>query len=304
MDKLLKDLIRRLDTPFLDAIRIIPWGCPIPAFGVLGASVIATLGLNPSKREFVDGDGVELDGPLRRLHTLKSLGLAGWSAATVAHLQCIDVACRDYFARNPYDAWFRSLDCILSGAGCTYYGERANACHLDLIPYATLCKWTELTVGQRSALLAFAGDALGHILRNAPVRILLLNGKTVVENLQCMTGVEFDRAEMGDWTLPRHTGGGVTGCAFRGTITRVAGVDLRRSVTVFGYNHNIQSSFGVTARVKAAIRDWFSAVVKEVPRWDPQTVRTGNASATSSVTSMRDITPFPASCRPATATHM
>jgi len=277
---MLSDLIERLGTTCATTTRVIPWSCPVPAFGNLGRSVVATLGLNPSNREFVDDAGVELDGPRRRLHTLKSLELNRWSDATADHLERIDAACRNYFSRNPYNGWFSSLDAILSGAGCTYYGERANACHLDLIPYATECKWAELTSRQRSSLMLFASDALAYLLRDAPVRVLLLNGRTVVENLQNVAGVTFDRAEMRGWALPRQCGGGVAGYAFRGTITRLAGIDLGRPILVLGYNHNIQSSFGVTAKVRSKIRRWFAAVTKGETLWDQLTEQTGSASET------------------------
>jgi hypothetical protein len=58
----------------------------------------------------------------------------------------------------------------------------------------------------------------------------------------------------------------------------MAGIDLGRPVLVLGYNHNIQSSFGVTAKVKCAIRKWFAAVTKEVALWDPPTELTVNVS--------------------------
>ena len=278
MDDMLVNLVERLGTRHATTTRVIPWSCPVPAFGDIRQSLVATLGLNPSNREFVDDVGMELDGPRRRLHTLNSLELNRWSDATTDHLEQIDTACRDYFLRNPYNGWFCSLDAILLGAGCTYYGERANACHLDLIPYATECKWAELSARERSSLMAFAGDALAYLLRDAPIRLLLLNGRTVVENLQNIAGVTFDRAEMRNWTLPRLRGGGVAGYAFRGIITQLAGIDLGRPILVLGYNHNIQSSFGVTAKVKSKIRRWFAAVTKEIELWAPPTEETGNAS--------------------------
>ena len=58
------------------ATDMIPWSCPVPAFGDLLNSFVATLGLNPSNREFVDEEGNELEGAARRLHTLRSLSLS------------------------------------------------------------------------------------------------------------------------------------------------------------------------------------------------------------------------------------
>lgn len=277
MNHLLAELVERLGADRAAATRIIPWSCPVPVFGDLERSVVATLGLNPSNREFVDRCGTELHGAKRRLHTLNSLELDRWSDASSEHLCRIDDVCRSYFARNPYQAWFRSLDAILSGARCTYYGEGANACHLDLIPYATECKWTELTFQQRSSLISFAGDTLAHLLRDSRVRLLLLNGMTVVDNLASIGCVSFDREKVRSWTLPRKSGAGIAGYAFRGTITRLAGIDLGRPIAVLGYNHNIQSSFGVTAKVKRAIRSWFAAATKEVSLWDPPIELTDSA---------------------------
>lgn len=260
----LSSLLGRLDDSALSAAKVIPWSSPIPAFGDLSRSTVATLGLNPSNREFVDVAGEELDGSLRRFHTLKSLGLRKWSDANAQHKKLIMDSCQQYFYQNPYDGWFKGLDKIISGTKASYYDSSAKACHLDLIPYATACKWTELTPQQRSLLLTLAGDTLGLLLKDSPVQLLILNGKTVIENLQKIAGVNFEQETIPDWTLPRKSGMGVKGFAYRGIIKEVAGVFLNRQVHVLGFNHNIQSSFGVTTQVKAAIRNWVTKSAEEL----------------------------------------
>jgi hypothetical protein len=94
--------------------------------------------------------------------------------------------------------------------------------------------------------------------------MIVLNGQTVVDNLQRVTGMEFDKIRMNKWTLPRKNGDGIVGLAYRGTVQTLCGVDLGRSILVLGYNHNIQSSFGVTTAVKNAIRDWIAVASYEV----------------------------------------
>lgn len=264
MQTTLSSLLERLDSEALSAAKVIPWSSPIPSFGDLSRSTVATLGLNPSNREFVDISGKELDGSLRRFHTLKSLGLRKWSDANAQHQKLIMDSCDRYFYQNPYDGWFKGLDKIISGTEASYYDTSIKACHLDLIPYATACKWTELTSQQRSLLLTLAGDTLGLLLKDSPVRLLILNGKTVIENLQQIAGASFEQESIPDWTLPRKSGKGVKGFAYRGTIREVAGVHLSREVHVLGFNHNIQSSFGVTTQVKAAIRNWVTKSAKEI----------------------------------------
>jgi len=245
------------------AANVITWGCPVPSFGDLLSSTVATLGLNPSNREFVDRAGDELCGNSRRLHTLHSLGLRKWSDATKDHVKLILDSCRGYFKRNPYDGWFRSLDALISGTNTSYYSDTMRACHLDLIPYATLCKWTELTRQQRAKLIDFSGDALGMLLQGSPVRCLILNGVTVIQNLERLTGITLKREVMSEWTLPRRSTGGVRGYSYQGVIQEIGGALLPHPVHVLGFNHNIQSSFGVTSKVKLAIQDWIAISVKE-----------------------------------------
>lgn len=264
MNSTLSNLIERFEGSALSAAKVIPWSCPVPSFGDPGVSAVATVGLNPSNREFVDGAGKELDGALRRFHTLGSLGLARWSEATGHHLQLIVDSCRAYFSRNPYDRWFRRLDYLISGTRSSYYTHSAAACHLDLIPYATSCKWTELTSKQRSALVAISGDTLGHLLRDSEIRLLILNGNSVVTQFQEMAGIQLEKRTMAGWALPRRLQSDVDGVAYKGLVQEVSGVRLRRELLVLGFNHNIQSSFGVTTEVRNAIRRWIARAAARV----------------------------------------
>jgi hypothetical protein len=254
----LNALLQRLDGDALLSTRVIPWSSPIPSFGDLSRSTLATLGLNPSNREFVDVEGNELAGAQRRFHTLGSLGLTRWSDATARERSLILESCRAYFTRNPYDGWFRRLDFLISGTRASYYDAAASACHLDLIPYATACKWTELQRQQRASLLRVAGDTLALLLRDSPVRVLVLNGASVISNFEATSGVRLEQRTMAGWTLPRRTQPGVMGVAFKGSVRRLGDIELGREVLVLGFNHNIQSSFGVTTDVMESIRSWIA----------------------------------------------
>jgi len=230
MHTALTALVDRLDSPAMCGTAVIPWGCPVPSFGDLSSSRVATLGLNPSNREFVDYDGNELEAASRRFPTLKSLGLASWADTDARHLRLILTSCRAYFDRNPYDRWFRILDQVVAGTKASYYNPSCRACHLDLIPYATTRKWTALTVQQRSLLLAVADDTLGLLLRDSPVRILLLNGRSVVDRFQHLTGVQLEKQEMPGWSLPRRSGYHLAGFAYKGLAETLAGIDLGRQL--------------------------------------------------------------------------
>ena len=263
MHATLTTLIDRLDSPAVSGTDVIRWGCPVPSFGDLSSSRVATLGLNPSNREFVDELGDELQGTFRRFHTLKSLGLGSWAEVDARHLRLILESCRRYFLGNPYDRWFKRLDHVVSGAKASFYGASCMACHLDLIPYATTRKWTELTAHQRSSLLAVAADTLGLLLRDSPVRILILNGRSVVEQFQDVAGICLDRREMPAWSLARQPKRDVIGLAYTGVVHTLSGIRLPHEILVLGYNHNLQSSFGLTKEAILAIRDWISRAVNE-----------------------------------------
>lgn len=194
MNTVIRTLISKLIDLSPIAPEIIPWASPVPCFGNLYTAQIATLGLNPSNREFVDNRNIELSGKDRRFQTLTSLGFENWSRATEEHINVIWQSCEQYFLRNPYDEWFGQLDCLISGTQMSYYPPLEGACHLDLIPYATAPVWGELARGRGKFLLTKTKDLLGGILDNSQVRVIILNGQTVVDTLKEISNVNFELA--------------------------------------------------------------------------------------------------------------
>ena len=170
----------------------------------------------------MDRAGKEIQGESRRFHTLRSLSLQCWSEVDARHLNLILDSCRAYFHRKPY-GWFKRLDRVVSGAEASYYDASHGACHLDLIPYATERKWSKLTAKQRSSLLDVSGDALGRLLRDSPVRILILNGRSVVEQFQKLAGACLEAEEMPSWSLRP---GVKTPVAFKGEVDALSGINL------------------------------------------------------------------------------
>lgn len=263
MEVTLRRLVSQLGDPEMESFKVIGWSSPVPSFGDISRSTVATLGLNPSNREFVDQYGKELDGELRRFPTLGSLGLQRWSEARRADHVAIAESCREYFFRNPYDGWFRQLDHVIGGTDTSYYDDECQACHLDLIPFATACKWTDLSRRERERLTEIVGDTLAQLLVDSPVRILVLNGRSVVEEMQRLAASPFECREMTGWALKRNGKACIAGLGYKGILTHLAGVELEREILVLGYNHNLQSSFGVTNEVRDSIRRWIAREVRE-----------------------------------------
>jgi hypothetical protein len=239
-------------------LEVIGWGCPVPFFGHLESARIATVGINPSNREFVGADGNELAGQCRRLPTLGSLGLPSWSQADFVALRSILSACRDYFEHNPYDGWFRSLQRIIEPTGHSYYAPHSDACHLDVVPWATTGKWGELSSAVRRQLRERSAEALADIVASSPLKMLILNGQEVVRQFEALVERRLDSERFPHWDLPRRSGRAVPGLAYFGSISTIAGIPLDRELLVIGYNHNLQSSFGVTTEVRDGISAWIT----------------------------------------------
>ena len=258
LSSILTSLVAKLDGPDIVETGIIPWAAPIPVFGDLCTSRVATVGLNPSNREFEDQSENELRGQRRRFHTLRSLGLSSWSAVGAQHLRAIEDSCRNYFHGNPYNLWFKPLDGVISGTGASYYDDERSACHLDIIPYATRQKWGDLKAKQ-NVLLTLAGDSLATLLLASSVRLVVLNGQTVVNHFGDMAGIDFVRLRMPRWSLPRRSGRSTYGYSYAARVERIGLVPLNRRIVVLGYSHNRQSSRGVSGSIAGAIRDWVQA---------------------------------------------
>ena len=233
---------------------IISWACPIPFFGDISRAKIATLGINPSNLEFVDDKNVELKTVSRRFNNLHSLNLNAWGEISDDNLTSIITDCTNYFNHNPYDRWFKKLDYLISGTSFSYYFPSVEACHLDLVPFATKSKWSSLPTSEQNLLLNKSTPILFYMLQNFQIDTLILNGQSVVSQLQKVTNCVLNKEYKTQWNLKREGGNDVLGYSYQGTLERID----KSSIKILGFNHNIQSSFGITKEVQKSIRDWIT----------------------------------------------
>ena len=149
------------------------------AFGDPSLATVATLGINPSAHEFMEGRTL-LSGPNRRLSTLESLGARDLQDLTDDQVQTVIADCASYFERNPYREWFNPLDHLLRGIGVSYFD--GTACHLNLIQWATTPRWRNIP--DKSVRLALLEDGVPHLrrqLEHEGIRTILLNGRQVLD---------------------------------------------------------------------------------------------------------------------------
>jgi hypothetical protein len=209
-----------------DGIPVVPGSTPVVAFGDVRMAEVATLGLNPSRIEFLDRDGNELTGAERRLETLSSLGESDLSSASPDAIRRVFEGCNNYFHQCPYREWFDVLEKILSPLGVSFY--TGTACHLDLVQWATDPTWRNLRGALKKNLIEADSAFLQEQLSRVRIRRLLLNGSGVVNAYTRKFG-----CELAEKVIPGKVGWKL-----------FVGCNAQR-VKVIGWNKNLQGSYGV-----------------------------------------------------------
>ena len=102
---------------------VVQGSTPVLSFGDAQRATVASLGLNPSRIEFLDQHRNELTGESRRLATHTSLGTSDLVTAPMKIVAKVLEDCKGYFHRNPYRRWFDQLMPILNACGASYYDE-------------------------------------------------------------------------------------------------------------------------------------------------------------------------------------
>jgi hypothetical protein len=230
-----------------EGCSVVPGSTPVVAFGNARTARFATLGLNPSRIEFCV-NGVELDGPDRRLATLRSLGVSSLQDAPPEKGETVLKECDRYFQRNPYRKWFDPLDEILRAVEATYYGKEANACHLDLVQWATDPTWGGLDRPARERLLSEDLPFLLDQIRRGRFLLLLVNGNGVLRVLQ--DAVPCSMRLAGRLLIYGSLASGI----FQGDLD---------GVRIIAWTVNLQSSHGVSKEFRKMLADRIAAITSD-----------------------------------------
>lgn len=245
--------IRRVPEPELG---ILEGSTPVVFFGNQPNARVATLGINPSSREFTTGPvpspGQQpqlLDGDARRFETLDSLGIDSITDATDAHVEAIYQRCLNYFAPDPdtgasprptayWNEWFKHLEDIIQPlTGHSYLN--GTACHLDLSQWATFPLWGQLSKAVQDSLLRQDEEFLKGQLSAQNLHVVYLNGRSVCDQFMKVV----PEAKLTTHTQP--TPGAKTTTFLRGWY---------RQTKIIGTTYNIQSSRSNATRT--TIKTW------------------------------------------------
>lgn len=122
--------------------------------------------------------------------------------------------------------------------GGTYYGEGANACHLDLVQWATDPTWGGIGRQTRRRLLDDDLPFLLDQVRASRLRLILVNGNGVLRVLGREAGCRLrqvgDRLECGS------------------VVSRIMEGELE-GVRLLGWSANLQSSHGVSLEFRGQL---------------------------------------------------
>lgn len=226
----MKDMLleRIMKTPPLEEY-LTPQSTPVVAFGDPIRAQVATLGINPSSREFLDGKGQLLSEENRRLADFRSLGIESYSEMTLDHAAQVLEDSNTYFQRDEsVYKWFEPLEkYVLKPAGSSF--RYSSAVHLDLVQWSTAPVWGAIKDTQaRDLLIRDDIRFLGEMLRAGSFKVLFLNGSTVVN-----TVLKFGLVELEQRGFTSLGKAGKSSALWRG---KVRGTDT----VCLGWNLNLQ----------------------------------------------------------------
>jgi hypothetical protein len=218
-------------------LNVVPCSTPVVSFGNSQMATVATLGINPSRVEFLDSNGVLLEGPKRRLATHESLGTTDLTRAPIELIAQVVDDCNLYFERQPYWGWFKQLGPVLDACDASY--RDGSACHLDLVQWATDPTWSKLRPPAiRKKLIAEDAKFLASQLQRENLRLLLVNGHGALRQLCRSMADALDLDEIKS----------IEGYAE--VPTRLFSGRIFGRVRVAAWSTNLQSSFGVTTELR------------------------------------------------------
>jgi hypothetical protein len=175
-----REVAARLRRPAPVGHAVVEGSLPVVSFGDYRGATVATLALNPSSIEFLDGSAHWLPDDQRRLASLHSLGLGHPEDLTDADVARAFDESNTYFGRNPYQQWFHWLETMLQATGLGSY-HAGTACHLDLVQWATRPAQGKLPTSVWQGLVDADRDFLAWQLGQTPATTVLVNGAACVE---------------------------------------------------------------------------------------------------------------------------
>jgi len=240
----LMDMVRRQMPP---GCGIVLGSTPVVSFGNPQISRVATLGINPSRKEFLDDKGNLLSGQDRRFETLASVGADRCEALTDSQIMSIIEGCNNYFKRRPYLTWFKPLEQIIEAGAAVSY-QAGTACHLDLVQWATDPVWGKMPPGNAKKSLMEEGiEHLRAQLTTESIETIIVVSGEVWKQLEIYGLCKFEDVE-----IMRAGKKGQIPCTLR--------IGEGCGSRFVGWTSNVQSQPGITRDDRDSLGRWLKSV--------------------------------------------
>ena len=239
-------LIRRAMEAFPPNAPIVEQSTPVVAFGDCTTARVATLGINPSYEEFQDSNGVLLKGNEKRLVDHESLGGDFNTGLSESQAEKVVAGCANYFSNRPF-GWFDEIErVVLKPNGMNY--RSGEACHLDVIQWATNPTWSKIkNQNECASLLANDSEFLKFQVASQGYDFIFLNGNTVIKQVKSLNLMKL-----------RHAGFTPFGHGMRKSRLWIGELGKTKFI---GWNLNIQRHETTPAN-KEALSEWITSQIQ------------------------------------------
>jgi hypothetical protein len=207
-EEIKKRVLERVMAPYPKNCHVVPYSTPVVSFGNPETSTVATLGINPSSREFLGKGKNLLAAEEKRLVDLETLGLTSEiNQLDLEQAEKVLSGCVQYFEGTTTYGWFLRLqEYVLDSVNASYKPSAEEnvegACHLDLVQWATDPVWRHLDKGIQKTLLESDLEFLRFQLTNYGFKKLFLNGHEVVNQFKRLGLTEL--TEVGQTPYQSH----------------------------------------------------------------------------------------------------
>lgn len=236
-----RQMVRR---PAPTGCSVIPGTTPVVSFGNPTRAKVATLGINPSKSEFLDKSGAMLTKDKQRLATLPSLGASRCEELTDAQVLEVVRWCNRYFQGNWYKRWFQQLEKhVLPPSNLSYLD--GSVCHLDLVQWATDPVWQLLE--QKTETKRLMDEGVEHLraqLETESIKTVVVLGRGVWDQIEKTGLADFEDVE--------------TITISRGRAKSTLRIGSGCGAKFLGWTSNIQSQPGITNEDRVAFGTWLA----------------------------------------------
>jgi len=175
-------IIERIKRKIEPNMCITPRTTPVIYFGNYEKARACTISLNPSDREFLDGNNQLLPTDRARLCSREELGKRDDEELSESDAIKVKKACDDYFNKKPFVKFFHPFNIFLNEFWkYSYFND--TCVHLDMVQWATTPRWSRIRENNIKRT---------HLDRDLPVlryllekkfEVIFLNGRTVFDTL-------------------------------------------------------------------------------------------------------------------------